>query len=414
MSNGVISWDGVLLDVFRQVGGAPTVLARGAAMMHAAVYDAVNSVLGTHEPYLAQVPVAGPVSLDAAIAYAAHDTLAAAFPHTTVDLADRLAKALADLPASSTPAELAAGRAIGLAAARAMIDSRRDDGADDNTQYVAGAEPGEWRPTGTGPAASPNWLRVRPFTLTRGDRFRPPRPGGYLSVTELLRSTEYAAQLNEVKRLGRANSTDRTAEQTKIAFFWANDLDGTYKPPGQLLDLTRVVADRRDLDVAEQARLFALVSLALADAAIVAWDAKYGTNLDLWRPEAAIREANTDGNPDTARDPRWQPLSTDRSGSHFSPPFPAYVSGHATLAAAVAAVLRGYFGTDNVTFTAGTEDPHAAGVTRTFNSFSEVALEDARSRVYLGVHYQWDADHGVLAGTATGQQVVSSRLLPRG
>jgi hypothetical protein len=255
---------------------------------------------------------------------------------------------------------------------------------------------------------------VRPFTLNRGDRFRPPRPGGYLSVTELLRSAEYAAQLNEVKRLGRANSTDRTAEQTQIAFFWANDLDGTYKPPGQLLGLTQGVAEGRDLDVAEQARLFALVSLALADAAIVAWDAKYSTDLDLWRPETAIREANTDGNADTVRDAGWQPLSADRSGNHFSPPFPAYVSGHATFAGAHAAAMRGYFGTDNVLFTADTEDPHAAGVTRTFTSFSAAALENARSRVYLGVHYQWDADHGLLSGTAAGEHVVNTRLLPRG
>src|SRR5262249_27239575 len=160
--------------------------------------------------------------------YAAHETLAAAFPFSTVDLLAELDKALADAP-PATAAELAAGKAIGLAAAAAMIQARQDDGADDDTPYVPGSHNGERRPTGSGPAASPNWFRVRPFVLQRGSQFRPPRPGGFRSVTELLHSTEYAAQLNEVKALGKADSTVRTAEQTEIAFFWANDLDGTYK-----------------------------------------------------------------------------------------------------------------------------------------------------------------------------------------
>jgi PAP2 superfamily len=410
MSDPIINWNRVLLDVIRRAGGPPTPLARGAAMLHGAVYDAVNSVLGTHEPYLVRVPVTGPVSVHAAVAWAAHETLATAFPYSTVDLAAELEKALADVPAGSTPAEIAAGKAVGLAAARAMIEARQDDGADDTTPYVPGTRPGEWQPTGSGPAATPNWHRVRPFTLVRGSQFRPPRPGGYRSVTELLRSAEYAAQFNEVKLLGEADSVARTAEQTEVAFFWANDLDGTYKPPGHLFEITRIVSELRDLDLAENARLFALVALALADAGIVAWDSKYATDLDLWRPETAIREANTDGNGDTARDESWQPLSRDRAGQHFSPPFPAYVSGHATFGAAHAAVLRIFFGTDNITFTATTEDPHAPRVTRTFNSFTQAALENARSRIYLGVHFQWDGDHGFLSGTALGEHVATTQL----
>jgi membrane-associated phospholipid phosphatase len=413
MSHGVISWNDTLLDVFRDVGGPPTVLARGAAMMHGAVYDAVNSVFGTHEPYLVLVPVAERTSVDAAIGYAAHDALAAAFPHTTVDLAARLEKALANLPAGTARTEVAAGKAIGLAAAQAMIAARTDDGAEDRTPYVALDKPGQWRETGSGPAASPNWPRIRPFALQRGDQFRPPRPAGFRSVTELLRSPEYAAQVNEVELLGKSDSAVRTAEQTEIAFFWANDLDGTSKPPGQLLELTRTVAGLRGLDVAEQARLFALVSFALADAALAAWDAKYATDLDLWRPETAIQQADTDGNDATVADPQWQPLSVDLDGKHFSPPFPAYVSGHATLSAAHAAVMRLFLGTDNVNFTVTTEDPNATGVTRDFTSFTQAALENARSRVYLGVHYQWDADNGFLSGSAVGSYVTDNLLRPR-
>ncbi len=381
-------------------------------MMHGAIADAVNSIISTHEPYLVRVPASPMASVEAAIACAAHDTLAAAFPSTSVDLGDRRNQALAMLPPGTSTAAIAAGRSVGRAVARAMIEARSGDGADDATPYVPGTSPGDWRPTGSGPAASPNWPRVRPFAIASGSQFRPPRPGGFLSKTEMLRSPEYAAQVNEVQSLGEAYSATRTDEQTEIAFFWANDLDGTSKPPGQLFEITRIVSRLRGLDIVENARLFALVALAVADAALVAWDAKYSTDLDLWRPETAIRLADTDGNPDTVEDAGWQPLSVNRDGVRFSPPFPAYIAGHAAFGAAHAAIMRLYFGTDDVTFTATTEDPSAPGVTRTFNSFTQAALENARSRVYLGVHFQWDNDHGFLCGTALAEHVFANCLRP--
>ncbi len=127
--------------------------------------------------------------------------------------------------------------------------------------------------------------------------------------------------------------------------------------------------------------------------------------------------ADMDGNGATTVDPKWKPLSVDPNGNRFSPPFPAYVSGHATFGAAHAAIMRGYFGTDNVTFTATTEDPNAKDVngnslTRTFNSFTVAALENARSRIYLGVHFQWDGDHGFLSGSALGEHVFETQLRP--
>ncbi|MGH8897212.1 MAG: vanadium-dependent haloperoxidase [Egibacteraceae bacterium] len=421
MADAVTHWNDVLLEVIRDVGGSPCPIARGGAMMHGAVYDAVNSIVPTHEEYLVKVPASPTASIDVAVAYAARDTLAAAFPSTTVDLVMELNKTLGMLPPGTTAAEKAAGKAVGLAAAQAMIAARTNDGADDNTAYVNGTKPGDWRPTEPlpdGQAASPNWPKVTPFTMTSGSQFRPPRPGGFLSKTQMLASPEYAEQLNDVKKLGRFDATttkNRTPEQERIAFFWANDVDGKYKPPGQLFDITRIVSELRDLDVVENARLFALVALAMGDAAIVAWDAKYSTDLDLWRPETAIKLANTATNPNTSPDSAWAPLSvrTKNSASfRFSPPFPAYVSGHATFGAAHAAIMRRYFGTDNVTFTAQTEDPNATNMTRTFNSFTAVALENARSRVYLGVHYQWDADHGFLSGNALGDYVFANRLQP--
>jgi hypothetical protein len=157
----------------------------------------------------------------------------------------------------------------------------------------------------------------------------------------------------------------------------------------------------------QNVKLFAAVSLALGDAAIAAWDAKYQTPIDLWRPESAIRLAADDGNAQTVADPSWRPLSADTAEVNFSPPFPAYVSGHATFGGAWAAAMKAYFGTDSIGFTAETEDPHAvdsAGnyLTRSFTSFSQAGLEDARSRIYLGVHYSWDGDYGY----ATGQKLV--------
>lgn len=234
-------------------------------------------------------------------------------------------------------------------------------------------------------------------------------------MSAMLASHEYAAQLNEVKRLGSHDSTERTTEETEIGFFWANDLDGTSKPPGQLYVMTSIVAEQRHLSLEENARLFALVAIAMGDAAVVAWDAKYDTGIDLWRPDSAIREANSDGNPNTSANPAWQPLSrrapTD-GGVPFTPPFPAYISGHATFGAAHAAAMRVFFGTDNITFTLTTEDPNAVGITRTFNSFTAAALENARSRIYLGVHFQWDGDNGFLSGTKLGEYVANKFFKP--
>ncbi|MGC5330318.1 vanadium-dependent haloperoxidase [Micromonospora sp. DT62] len=134
------------------------------------------------------------------------------------------------------------------------------------------------------------------------------------------------------------------------------------------------------------------------------------TPIDLWRPESAIHHADTDGRPGTRPDPSWRPLSQNRAGQSFSPPFPAYVSGHATFAGAWAGVMRAYFGTDAVPFTATTEDPHAVGAPRSFGSFTQAAQENARSRVYLGVHYQFDAEGGLAAGYAVGAHVHANHL----
>jgi hypothetical protein len=420
MADAVTHWNDVLLKVIRSLRGedaAPTRVSRGGAMMHGAIYDAVNSIEpSTHRPYLVSVPSAPGASVRAAIAHAAHDTLVVAFPSQAALIAAERDAEIAPIPLS---ANATSGEVVGKAVAQAMISARANDGAGDNTPYVPGMEPGDWRPTNSGPAQSPNWPNVAPFGIPAANAFRPPRPGAYGSKSQVLSSTEYAAQFNEVKLLGRFDSTTRTPEQKQIAFFWAHDVDGTYKPPGQLFDITRRVSEQKGVSLVGNARLFALVALAMADAAIVAWDAKFATTLDLWRPETAIKLAATDGNPATTADAGWEPLSSGPtspgSGGHFSPPFPAYISGHATFGGAFTGVMRRFFGTDNVLFTAATEDPSLPkGVTRTFNSFTQAAIEEARSRVYLGVHFGWDGDHGVLSGTAVGNYIYDHVLRPIG
>ncbi|MGV0024503.1 vanadium-dependent haloperoxidase [Phormidesmis priestleyi] len=433
MSDTVIQWNNIYLSAIRRFEKAlasPTRITRIGAMMHAAMYDAINSIAQTHQPYLISLPTPINTSPEAAAAYAAHQVLAAIrlelmatdptlqtlFSDLKILFDNGLAASLAPIKADATEAEIENGRILGQAIANVVIAKRSKDGSEDMTPYVNGSSPGDWQLTGSGNAVTPNWGKVRPFTMKSGSQFRPVRPGGFATKTEMLQSAEYAVQLNEVKRLGSATAplSDRSLEQTEIAFFWANDLDGTFKPPGQLYRQTQIVSEQQLLSLGDNARLFALVALALADAGIVAWDAKYSTEIDLWRPETAIQKADTDNNPATDCDESWAPLSVGRDGTHFSPPFPAYVSGHATFGATHAGILRNFFGTDYITFELDTEDPQLKDkfVTRTFDSFSAAALENGRSRVYLGVHFQWDADNGYISGTRLADYVSANFLKP--
>ena len=407
----VVYWNNTLLEAFRRQGGSPTPLARAAAIVHGGIFDLLNSAKVARQGNSAQ----------AYLPYAYHP-----FRLPVSNFDDNLAAGMVarDLIIFALPAQQAfaqqkftqrhgsTSQATATTAAAEIVtayrDARANDGSNAPATYTFDNVPGAWRLTGhLCPApATPQWGRVKRFWV---NTTLPPLPAGATTYASLLTSSQYTANFNEVKALGRSNSTTRTAEQTRIAWFWANDLDGTYKPPGQLLEHTRIVASARYGTAAlETARIFAMASIAMADAAVVAWNRKFDTPVDLWRPETAIQLAATDNNPNTAPVDGWRPLSADRNNIPFSPCFPAWVSGHATFAGAWAAAMRSQFG-DNVTFTATTEDPHAVGVTRTFTSFTAAARENARSRIYLGVHYQFDADDGITAGTGVGD--AAGRLL---
>ncbi len=437
----VIKCNEILLQTIRLAGGPPGPIARTGAMMHITMYDIINQLTPAadqHEPYLPAATIAAcipgaNVRNDLASLFGAKKILTTVYNDAFIvpdvsnrtNIQDFITYAfdilLGDI--SFTSAQQTDSKLYGECVADLVIAERAGDGYNLPVPYIPKTDPGQWRPTNSGPAATPHWGRVTPFgRWSPNDQFRPELPGGYATRNKVLNSKEYAEQVKDVKLYGGTDSTLRTAEQTEIGFFWANDLDGTSKPPGQLFTLTGIVSQDKELSLEENARLFALASIAMADASIIAWGTKYQTGLDLWRPETAIREADFDGNASTIADKDWTPLSQTAPEvgmdcmhghimpRHFSPPFPAYISGHATFAAAHAAIMRNYFKTDNVSFTLSTEDPNAKGVERSFNSFSSAALENGRSRIYLGVHFQWDGDHGYFSGTSAGDYIYSNLL----
>lgn len=412
----ITDWNVVFRQAIRETGGPPGPISRIGALMHTAMFDAVNSVEQTHFPYHSMVPTPIGTSKEAAAAQAAHmvlsQTYGAANPGLQAQFDAVLNTHLSAIPDGPSKT---AGIALGISCATGMMGLRAGDGWDNNTPYVPGGNIGDWGPTypDFSPAATPNWGNVSPWAMTHSSQFRPQGVGAgqYTTMADLLQSAEYAQQFNEVKSLGALNSATRTQEQTEIAFFWANDVDGTYKPPGHLNSITHDVSVQQGLSFSENARLFALVNLAMADAGIAAWDAKYNTDIDLWRPIDGIRNAHLDGNAGTEADPNWEPLNP------FTPNFPAWISGHATFGAAHAAAMAGFFGADDIAFTASSEDPFYATLMgmpgdRSFSSFSEAAIENGLSRVYLGVHWRWDFDDAFITGMSLGDWVTSNYLLP--
>jgi len=388
----IIDWNNLLLQAVKETSTNPPNASRAMAMTSTAVFDAVNSIDGNFKPYHFTGFAAAGTSAEAAAAQAAHDVMVHLFPTQATALYSALSASLAGLPDSGK----AAGVTLGAAAAQSIIGLRSADGSGTIVPYDPGSAPGQWRPTppGNNPALLPNWPLVTPFAMTSGDQFRASGPPE-------LTSSAYAQAHEEVRQLGAINSATRTPEQTDIARFWA-DGAGTITPPGHWNQIAQTVAQSSNLTLVEEARLFALLNIAEADAAILCWDTKYFNNF--WRPITAIREADTDGNPDTVQDALWEPLLT-------TPNFPSYTSGHSSFSGAAAAVLAGLTGSDSFAFTAQADVSVPVGP-RSFTSFSQAAGEAADSRLYGGIHFGFDNADGLVAGVALGQYVLSSQLQP--
>jgi hypothetical protein len=386
----VIDWNQTLLSIVNTPGAQPATIhpTRSFAILHAAIYDAVNAIDRSHEPYLIDVRAPRDASETAAADAAAHSVLVGLYPaqqsSLDADYAAELA-AVSDGPAKDQ------GVQLGETVAQALLALRAGDGSSSiPPAFVPGTDPGDFRPT---PPNFPTpvfttWGQVTPFVLDHGNQFRPAPPPA-------LTSADYATALNEVQSLGSATSMTRTADQTVIGRFWAPPIQNFWN------QIAATVATANHSDLATTARLFAALNLSLADGTIAFYDAKY--TYQLWRPITAIRLADTDGNPQTVADPNWVPLAGN------TPADPSYPGAHSTLSAAAADVLASFYG-DSQDFSV--TSPALPGVTRSFASFSDAVTEAGLSRIYAGVHTRIDHVAGLALGTDVANFVLQHALLP--
>ena len=381
--NAVIEWNRTLLAIVRTPGAQPATIhsTRNFAILHAAIYDAVNNVAPKFSPYLVSLPnVPRSASEIAAADEAAHDVLVSLYPAFQLSLDTELQQDLAQLPDNERKAQ---GVAAGQAVAVQLLAARSADGANlTSPSYVPGTQPGDYQltPPNFAPADFTQWSQVTPFALARANEFRPGPPPALTSDT-------YTEVFNEVKDLGFIASTTRTAEQTQIGKFWNGNIQDFWN------EIAQTAALAHQLNLQDSARLFALLNISLADTTIAFFDAKYAYNF--WRPVTAVQLADTDGNPLTDPNPTWLPLSTKTA------PDPSYPGAHSAISRAGATVLRFYFG-DQFTFDVTSES--LTGVTRHFTSFSAAAEEAGLSRIYAGQHFR--TDH--IAGKSLGGQVAES------
>ncbi len=405
----------------------PTRTSRAFAIVQAAIYDAVNSIDGSAEPYLVEIPFSRHVSIPAAVAFAGYESLSSLYPAQKPLFDAALARALAGLDERS----VFEGFLVGTESARAILHDRADDGsAGGDGPYTPVDAPGYHKPDPMHPDQgflSADWGQVRPFAIHSGAQFR---AGSFVGVDPAsrlrwLKSPAYAAAYDEVYAYGRKDSQVRTAEQTETGIFWSYDGSPQLGTPPRLYNqVTRAVAARMGTSPVENARLFALVNLTMADAAITAWNSKY--TYQFWRPIMGIRNAATDGNPQTAADPTWEPLGAqadNNSGTNFTPPFPSYTSGHATIGSSMFQTLRRYFGRDDIAFSLQSDEFNGVtrdqnglvrpARTRTYQSLGQAELENHDSRIYLGVHWRFDQDEGLVKGEAVANFVYDHILRPR-
>jgi hypothetical protein len=438
----ILEWNAVALEANRisysggvvndQVG--PTRSSRALAIVHVAMFDAWNSIHKNFTPYLTQAPNHNKASDVAAVAQAAHDTLVALYPSQTALFDIALDQTLGRVPDGRRETR---GTAIGQFVAQRILAARTGDGSEVSGSYTPTELPGNHSPDPLNPAQgflTPAWGAVDTFGMTSAADV-PTRtvPG--------LTTEEYTDAYEQVMSLGEENSATRTTDQTEIGIYWGYDVArGLGDPPRLYNQVARVIAEQEANTVAENARMFALINIAMADAGCVAWGVKYRD--DFWRPIVAIRNGDTDANAATVGDPDWQPLGAPRSNPapgedvNFTPPFPAYISGHATFGGAAFKTMANFYQTDDMEFSIPfdfisdefngvTQDIHdaipeliLANVRqirpRHFESFSQASAENAASRVFLGIHWRFDQVEGISAGNRIADIIFDTQLRKRG
>lgn len=409
--------------------------SRALAIVHIAVFEAMNAIAGGYESYLGLPPAPPGASMDGAIATAAHDTLCGIFPSQMPAFDELLEE---DLRQIRDHTAMRRGQHVGRLAAAAILHRRSTDGAQHveprvGVDFITGDAPGIWRqdPISQIPLAlGAFWGSVTPFVLRSGDQFRAPPPPA-------LESHEYTAAFREVKRVGGdgvITPTRRTPEQTFVGIYWGYDgTPGLGTPPRLYNQIAVAIADRMGTTGMELARLLALVNVAMADAGIGIWESKYV--YQYWRPVTGIREADPgtgptsagDGNQRTRGDPTFSPLGAQASnlqGPDFTPPFPAYPSGHAGFGGALFETLRLFYGTDRIPFTFVSEELNGMTrdndglirplIPRHFRSLSEAEEENGQSRIYLGIHWAFDKTEGIVQGRRVAKYVFHHAFKRRG
>jgi hypothetical protein len=392
----LLEWSDALLESIARRSTAPPRASRHLAIMHVAVFEAVNGVAPRYAPYGISLPAPIEAEAGAAAIGAAHAALSALYP-ADIDVFDALkARQLGRM--GGRPG-VWSGLDYGAEVAEALLDLRATDGSEDPHSYVVIDAPGLWRPTppAYAPALVPQWGAQTPWTMSSASMYR-------VTAPPALSSRAWADAYTFTQEVGGTRSVVRTAEETEIAYFWA-DGAGTVTPPGHWFDVAADIITVEGFTLSEVARLHALMGLAVADAGVMVWEAKYTTNHV--RPVTAIRvDGALDGNPGTTADPSWTPLLT-------TPPFPEWVSGHAGFSGAASRVLARFIGADAYTFTVHA-DPRSAvpGVERSFGSFSDAATEACMSRIYGGIHWIYAGEDGVEMGEQLADDVVDNHLRP--
>lgn len=404
---------GVAVHTAHQNG--PHRSSRALAIVSIAMFESVNAIVGGYQCYIGYLGTPKKTSIDAAIAQSAHDTLVALYPSQVPIFDAALTADLANI-ITRDASQKTDGISLGARAAAAILALRANDNVPASEQivgvdYIPGTNPGDWTkdPIAQQPAAvGALWGSVKPFILRSGSQFRLPAPPA-------LSSTAYARAYNEVKDKGAkgdaTSPTTRTTDQTTSAIFWGYDGSAKLGTPPRMFNqfLIQIAEQMGTYHVNDLARLFALANTAMADAAISAWETKYAYKH--WRPIHGIRAGETDGNAATTTQATWEPLgapATNLTGPNFTPPFPAYPSGHSTFGSALFQTLRNVYGSDDVEFSLVSDEYNGVNkdnqgnvrpaVVRNYSSFSEAEEENGQSRIYLGVHWSYDKTGGAAMG----------------
>jgi hypothetical protein len=387
-ANVITDWDEkalVVVTPMASLGGtSPYMAQRMMGMVHAAMFDAVNSIDRRYRPYLVQLPADPTTSKEAAAAAAAAAVLAAIDAKAAGEMHVALATYLASIPDGAAKSD---GVKLGEAVAAKVLEARANDGSDAPDAYRPRTTPGVYVPTAI--TLSSMWPNMKPFAIASPSKFRPNPPIA-------LESQEWATDYNELKDYGGQSSAKRTPQQTETARFWLVGPPVAYHP------LVRQLVIAKQMSVVDSARFMALVTIGLNDAIIAVLDAKYHYNF--WRPVTAIRNGDIDDNPATEREATWQPIAD-------TPMHPEYPCAHCAQSGSVAAIIKAVFGTLDIPEIAMTS-PTAPGVTHRWTSLTAFTEEVANARIWAGFHYRFSTRVGTEMGYQIGEYVVKTMMQP--